>query len=101
MTATDAAGATALVPAIVNMIDADGKRRISVFDAERAEICGAFQPIDRPYWLMYLTKTVADTVNGSDHALVPRRVLAATQQDAEHWVELIAGLYIKAANQCG
>lgn len=101
MTATDAATATALSPPIVTVTDADGGRRISVFGANRTEICGAFKPANRPYWLMYVTKAVADAVNRSNPALVPHRLPVTAKQDAEQWVELIAGLYLKAASQCG
>jgi hypothetical protein len=51
---------TPVLPAVVTTIDDDGGQRISVFGADRAEICGAFKPVDRPYRPMYVTKTIAD-----------------------------------------
>jgi hypothetical protein len=85
------------VPAVVTTIDDNGGQRISVFGADRAEICGAFKPVDRPYWLMYVTKTTADAVDRSQPTLFPRRIRLPAQQDAQQWLELIAGLYMKAA----
>jgi hypothetical protein len=40
---------TPVLPAVVTTIDDDGGQRISVFDADRAEICGAFKPVDRTF----------------------------------------------------
>ncbi|MBV8292661.1 MAG: hypothetical protein JOY55_12785 [Mycobacterium sp.] len=88
-----------MVPAVVTTIDNDGAQRISVFGADRAEICGAFKPVDRPYWLMYVTKTIAEAVDRSERTLIPHRLHLPAQQDARQWLELIAGLYVKAANQ--
>ena len=90
---------TAVVPAVVTTIDDDGACRISVLGADKAEICGAFKPVDRPYWLMYVTRTIADAVDRSHPALIPHRVPLPAQQDAEEWLELIAGLYLRAANR--
>ena len=39
---------TPVLPAVVTTIDDDGGQRISVFGADRAEICGAFKP-DRTF----------------------------------------------------
>jgi hypothetical protein len=86
-------------PTVVTTIDDDGGQRISVFAAGEAEICGAFKPVDRPYWLMYATKTIGDAVARSQPNLIPHRVQLPTRQDAQQWLELIAGLYMKAANQ--
>jgi hypothetical protein len=90
---------TTVVSIFVTTIDDDGGQRISVFGADRAEICGAFKPVDRPYWLMYVTKTIADAVDRSQPTLIPHHIPLAAQQDARQWLELIAGLYMKAANQ--
>jgi hypothetical protein len=90
---------TTVVPAVVTTIDDDGAQRISVFGADRAEICGAFKPVDRPYWLMYVTKTIAEAVDRSQPTLIPHRLQLPAQQDARQWLDLIAGLYVKAANQ--
>ena len=56
---------TQVLPAVVNTSDDDGGQRISVLGADRAAIGGAFKPVDRPHWLMYVTKTIADAVDGS------------------------------------
>lgn len=90
---------TTAAPTVVTTIDDDGGQRISVFGANRAEICGAFKPVDRPYWLLYVTKTIADVVGRSQPTLIPRRLQVLAQQDVQQWLELIAGLYLKAANQ--
>lgn len=86
------------LPAVVTTIDDDGGRRISVFGADRAEICGAFKPVDRCCWLMYVTKRTVDAVDRSQANLIPRRIQLPTQQDVRQWLELIAGLYLRAAN---
>jgi hypothetical protein len=95
---TAAMRTTTVVPTVVTTIDDNGAQRISVFGADRAEICGAFKPVDRPYWLMYVTKTIADAADGSRPTRIPHRVWLPTQQDAEQWLELIASLYTKATN---
>ena len=96
MKTTAAMSTKTVVPAVVTTIDDDGGRRISVFGANRAEICGAFKPVDCPYWLMYVTKAIADAVDRSQATLFPRRIRLPAQQDAHQWLELIAGLYMKA-----
>ena len=55
---------TPVLPAVTR-IDHDGGQRIRVVGAGRAEIRGAFKPVDRPYRLMYVTKTIADAVDRS------------------------------------
>jgi len=87
------------LPTVVTTIDDGGGRRISVFGTDRTEICGAFRPVDCPYWLMYVTKRVVDAVERSQTNLFPRRIQLPTQQDVRQWLELIAGLYMRAANQ--
>lgn len=95
-----AAGSTMTgLPAVITTIDDDGGRRISVFGTDRAEICGAFNPVDRSYWLLYVTKRTVDAVERSQAAQIPRRIPLPTQQDVRQWLELIAGLYMRAANQ--
>ena len=88
-----------LAPVIVTTSDPDGGQRISVFGAGRAEICGAFKPADRPYWLMYVTTTIAGAVDRSHPAVIPHRIQLPAQPDAQQWLELIAGLYMKAARR--
>lgn len=90
---------TTAAPTIFATIDEDGGQRISVLGTDRAEICGAFKPVDRPYWLMYVTKTIADVIDRSRPTLIPHRLQLPAQQDARQWLELIAGLYMKAVNQ--
>lgn len=87
------------LPIVVTTTDNDGGRRMSVFGADRVEICGAFKPVDSPYWLMYVTKRIVDAVERSQANLFPRRIQLPTQQDVRQWLELIAGLYMRAAHQ--
>ncbi|GAB1811960.1 hypothetical protein MUNTM_09990 [Mycobacterium sp. MUNTM1] len=87
------------LPTVVTTIDRDGGRRMSVFGADRVEICGAFKPVDCSYWLMYVTKRVVDAVERSQANLFPRRIQLPTQQVVRQWLELIAGLYMRAANR--
>ncbi|PQM48685.1 hypothetical protein C1Y40_01051 [Mycobacterium talmoniae] len=86
-------------PTVVSTVDEDGRRRISVFGPDRAEICGAFQPVDRPYWLMYVTTRIVDGVDRSQPNRIPRRIPLPTLRDVYQWLELIAGLYTRAASQ--
>ncbi|BBZ10016.1 hypothetical protein [Mycobacterium branderi] len=86
-------------PAVVTTVDDDGGWRMSVFGADRVEICGAFKPVDRSYWLMYVTKRIVDAVERSQATLIPRRIQLPTQQDVRQWLELIAGLYMQAADR--
>ena len=71
-----------VLPAVVTTINDDGGQRISVFAGDRAEICGVFKPVDRPYWLMYVTKTVAEAVDRSQPTLIPHRRELPARQDA-------------------
>lgn len=87
------------VPTVVTTVDDDGGWRISVFGTDRVEICGAFKPVDRSYWLMYVTKRIVDAVEQSQANLFPRRIQLPTQQDVRQWLELLAGLYMRAVNQ--
>jgi hypothetical protein len=88
------------MPAVVATVHDDGgTRRISVVGDDRAEICGAFKPINSSSWLMYVTKRVVDAVDSSQVAVTPPRIQLPTQRDVRQWLELIAGLYMRAANQ--
>lgn len=82
------------LPALVTTLDDDGARRMSVFGADQVELCGAFKPVDRSSWLMYVTRRIVNT-------LIPRRIELPGQQNARQWLELMAGLYLRAANQRG
>jgi hypothetical protein len=44
-------------------------------------------------------KTSPTPVDRSQPTLIPHRLQLPAQQDAQQWLELIAGLYVKAANQ--
>lgn len=90
---------TPVLPAFVTTTDDNGGQRISVFGTDRVEICGAFKPVDRPYWLMYATKTIADAADRSQATVIPHHIQLPAQRDAQKWLELIAGLYMKAADQ--
>jgi hypothetical protein len=48
---------------------------------------------------MYATKAVADAVDRSQPTLLLRRIRLPSRQDVEQWLELIGGLYMKAAKQ--
>jgi hypothetical protein len=74
--------AAAGVQLVITNFEDDGGQRISVFGADRAEICGAFKPLDRPYWLMYVTKTLAEAVDRSQPTVIPHRIPLPAQQDA-------------------
>ena len=52
-----------------------------------------------PTELMYATKTIADAVDRSQPTLIPHRLQLPAQHDVQQWLERIAGLYRKAANQ--
>jgi hypothetical protein len=82
---------------IITCVDDDGAERISAFGMDRAEVCGAFKQAGRPYWLIYISTTVAE-VGGRPHTrLVPPRLQLGNQQNAREWVELIAHLYARSA----
>ena len=82
---------------VITCVDDDGGERISAFGTDRAEICGAFKPADRPYWLMYISTTVAEAGGRSRPHLIPPHLRLVNQQDAREWVELLANLYARSA----
>lgn len=90
---------TTAAPIVITAIENEGGQRVSVFGADRAQICGAFKRVDRPCWLMYVTKTIAEVVDRSQPTLFPCRISLTARQDVEQWLELIDDLYMKAANQ--
>jgi hypothetical protein len=82
---------------VISCVDDDGGERISAFGIDRAEICGAFKPAGRPYWLIYISTTVAEAGGRSHPHLVPPHLRLGDRQDACDWVELIAHLYTRSA----
>jgi hypothetical protein len=82
---------------VIACVDDDGGERISAFGAGQAEICGAFKPAGRPYWLMYVSTTVAEAGGRSHPRLIPPHLRLGNQQDAREWVELLANLYTRSA----
>ena len=69
--------------------------RISAVNASGVEIAGAFQPPQRPYWLLYLTPLLADAA-GIEFR--PDPLPLYSREEARQWVNLVAQLYVKAAS---
>ena len=82
---------------VITCVDDDGGERISAFGMDRAEICGAFKPAGRPYWLIYVSTTVAEAGGRSHPHLLPPHLRLGDRQAAREWVELIAHLYARSA----
>jgi hypothetical protein len=82
---------------VIACVDDDGGERISAFGMDRVEICGAFKPAGRPYWLIYISATVAEAGGRSHARLVPPHLQLGNRQNAREWVELIAHLYQRSA----
>jgi hypothetical protein len=82
---------------VIASVDDNGAERISAFGMDRAEICGAFKPAGRPYWLIYVSTTVAEAGGRSHARLVPAHLQLGNRQNAREWVELIAHLYQRSA----
>ena len=82
---------------VIACVDDDGGERISAFGMDRAEICGAFKPAGRPYWLIYISAIVAEAGGRPHSRLVPPRLQLENRQNAREWVELIAHLYGRSA----
>lgn len=76
--------------------DEDGPAypRISAVNASDMEIAGAFQPPDRPYWLLYVTPLLAAAA-GSEFR--PDPLPLYSREEARQWVNFVARLYVKAA----
>jgi hypothetical protein len=77
--------------------DEDGPAcpRISaVTTASDIEIAGAYQPPNSTEWRLYVTTNLA-TVAGMDFHEDHLHLLSREQ--ARHWVELVANLYVKAS----
>jgi hypothetical protein len=69
--------------------------RISAVNASDVEIAGAFQPPQRPYWLLYVTPLLA-AVAGIESR--PDPLPLYSRKEARQWVNLVAQLYVKAAS---
>jgi hypothetical protein len=82
---------------VITCVDDDGGERISAFGMDRAEICGAFKPAGRPFWLIYVSTTVAEAGGRPHPHLVPPHLQLRNRQNAREWVELIAHLYQRSA----
>jgi hypothetical protein len=69
--------------------------RISAVNASSVEIAGAFQPPERPYWLLYVTPLLAAAADIEfRHDPLP----LSSREEARQWVNLVAQLYVKAAS---
>lgn len=84
---------------IVAGVDENGTERISAVGEDTAPICGAFKPVGRADWQVYVTTRVTQAVGQPSAAMVPPHFHLLRRQDACRWVELIAHLYLKAAAQ--
>lgn len=69
--------------------------RISAVNASGGEIAGAFQPPQRPYWLLYVTPLVTAAA-GIEFRHDPLPLFS--REEARQWVNLVAQLYVKAAS---
>ena len=69
--------------------------RISAVNASDVEIAGTFQPPQRPYWLLYVTPMLAAAA-GIEFR--PDPLPLSSREEAGHWVNLVAQLYVKAAS---
>ena len=73
-----------------------GIERISAYDADHAEICGAFRPTGHGTWSIYVTSTIVARADRSRPATIPAHFRVCNRQQASQWVELIAHLYCNA-----
>ncbi|WP_139797703.1 hypothetical protein [Mycobacterium noviomagense] len=80
---------------IVEDEDGPGHPRISAVDVSDVEIAGAFQPPERPYWLLYVTPLLAAAAG---IAFCPDPLPLGSRKEARQWVSLVAQLYAKAAS---
>lgn len=68
--------------------DPDAQRLVAVDDND-VQVCGAYRPHRLNDWMLYCTKTVADTVGMPQ----PQKVHVVSRADAIRWLDLIAALY--------
>jgi len=59
------------------------------------EIAGAFQPPQRPNWLLYVTPLLAAAAGIE---VRPDPLLLYSREEARQWVNLVAQLYVRAAS---
>lgn len=90
-----ASGATNHSYSLVEDEDGPAHPRISAVNASGAEIAGAFQPRERPYWLLYVTPLLAAAA-GIEFCHDPLPL--GGREEARQWVNLMAQLYVKAAS---
>lgn len=69
--------------------------RISAVNPSDVEIAGAFQPPQRPYWLLYVTPLLAAAAGIE---FLPDPLPLGSREEAKQWVNLVAQLYVKAAS---
>jgi hypothetical protein len=80
---------------IIEDEEGPARPRISAVNASDVEIAGAFQPPQRPYWLLYVTPLLAG-VAGIEAR--PDPLPLNSREEARQWVNLVAQLYVKAAS---
>ena len=80
---------------IIEDEEGPGHPRISAVNASDVEIAGAFQPPQRPYWLLYVTPLLAAAA-GIEFR--PDPLPLWSREEARQWVNLVAELYVKAAS---
>jgi hypothetical protein len=80
---------------IIEDEEGPARPRVSAVNASDVEIAGAFQPPQRPYWLLYVTPLLA-AVAGIEFRPDPLPLYG--REEARQWVNLVAQLYVKAAS---
>jgi hypothetical protein len=80
---------------IIEDEDGPARPRISAVNASDVEIAGAFQPPQRPYWLLYVTPLLAAAAGIECR---PDPLPLYSREEARQWVNLVAQLYVKAAS---
>jgi hypothetical protein len=88
-------GAMTHTYSLVEDEDGPAHPRISAVNASDVEIAGAFQPPERPYWLLYVTPLLAAAA-GSQFR--PDPLPLYSREEARQWVNFVAQLYVKAAS---
>jgi hypothetical protein len=81
----------------VRIIETEDK--VFAVDDDDVEICGAFNPKGHQYWQMYVTWKI---VNLTGFHTPPHRehfVGELGRIDSRRWIEMIATLYVMAAQQ--
>lgn len=81
---------------MITCTEEGGTERISIFGADKAEICGAFKRAGHCTWSIYVTTSVVRRIGSSRLGPMLPHVQVCGRQHATRWVELIARLYIAA-----